>query len=178
MHITNDIGENMNYKFLSSKELISIAEKYTDVITKETESGLLIFTERGARILGMFPKAEGDNALWVNADLETYLQEHQTLVGGDRLSISPEKSFFYENPRDFEGYHVPSEIDPGEYKCFDRTDKIIFENTFSLLRYDKNKLFDNSVEKRQFKLVSDPYSTGYHMWVYLFLIQFLLLTPK
>lgn len=150
----------MDFKVLSSEELISIAEKFTNVIIKESESGQLIFTEQGARLLGVFPKTGGDNVLWVNADLETYFHEHHALVGGNRLSILPEKSFFYENPRDFEGYHVPSEIDPGEYSCIENSDTLIYENNFSLLAYDKNRLYDNSIERREFKLISDPYSTG------------------
>ena len=150
----------MHTNFLSSKELISTAEKYTSVITKETETGQVVLAEQGARLLGVFPETGGDNVLWVNTDLETYLQEHHSLVGGNRLSIIPEKSFFYENPRDFEGYHVPSEIDPGEYSCIEDADTVTYENTFSLLAYDKNRLHDNSIEQRTFTSIADPYHTG------------------
>lgn len=150
----------MSYKSFSSKELKSITERYTDGIVKETETGILLFIQQGARLLGMYPGSEGDNVLWVNADLETNLEEHQPLVGGESLEISPERNFYYENPRDFEGYRIPFEIDPGEYKLIDDSVAVIFKSTFSLLEYDRNKLFDNSHEKREFKVIQDPYNTN------------------
>ncbi len=148
-------------KSISSKELINIAEKFTDVITKETKSGLLIFIQHGARLLGMFPDHTGDNVLWVNPELETSLQENHALVGGERMWISPQRNFFYENPRDFEGFHIPSEVDPGQYQCIDDTNTVIFKNIFSLLEFDKNKLFDDSIAKREFTPIDDPYNTNF-----------------
>ena len=147
---------NRNFTF---EQLKSIVGKYTDVIVKETKSGKLLFSQHGARLLGMYPEGKGDNALWVNEDLEKTLEEHHAMVGGERLWISPERNFYYENPRDFEGYHFPWEIDPGEYKYIKSKTAIIYKNPFSLLEYDQNKLFDNSVKKRGFKLINDPYKT-------------------
>ncbi|MGD9202358.1 MAG: hypothetical protein PVI26_12400 [Chitinispirillia bacterium] len=150
----------MVYKTFSCNELETLTGKYTDVINKELNGSVLLFVKFGARLLGMFPDGEGDNVLWVNQELEKMLQISQAMIGGERLWISPEKSFFYENPRDFEGHRIPSEIDPGDYSCIRNDEEIIYENVFSLLEYDKNELFDNSIEKRQFKIISDPYNTG------------------
>lgn len=150
----------MRDRCFSFKQLKSIVEKYTDVIVSETESGKLLFSQHGARILGMYPDNDCDNVLWVNEELEKTLEEHHAMVGGERLWISPERNFYYENPRDFEGYHFPWEIDPGEYKYSDSKSGIIYKNTFSLLEYDRNKLFDNSIEKRSFKVINDPYNSS------------------
>lgn len=150
----------MRNRIFSFEQLTSIVEKYTDVIVRETGSGKLLFSQHGARLLGMYPDAKGDNVLWVNEDLEKTLEEHHAMVGGERLWISPERNFYYENPRDFEGYHFPWEIDPGEYKYIGSKTDIIYKNTFSLLEYDQNKLFDNSMEKRSFKIIKDPYKTS------------------
>lgn len=141
------------------KELKAISEKYTQVFVKESKTGLLLFTQFGARLLGLYPDKNSDNALWVNENLDTIFANNHPMVGGERLWIAPERSFFYENPRDFEGKRIPSEIDPGEYTACEDQDALIFENTFSLLEYDKNKLFDNSQEKRRFSLLDDPYGT-------------------
>ena len=150
----------MSYRNFSFEQLKSIVEKYTDVIVKETESGRLLFTQHGAKLLGMYPEGKEYNALWVNRDLENVLGERQAMVGGERLWISPERDFYYENPRDFEGYHFPWEIDPGEYKHIKSKTAITYKNTFSLLEYNHNKVFDNSEEKRSFKIINDPYKTG------------------
>ncbi len=141
--------------------LRAVTERYTKTIVKEYGNGLLLFTERGGRLLGMFPYGEGDNALWVNENLDECLLGHSAHIGGERLWISPERNFYYENPRDFEGYRIPSEIDPGEYTCKKDAETILFQNNFSLLEYDRNMLFDNSVERRSFSVIADPYNTGH-----------------
>jgi len=150
----------MFFKSFSYNELRAIAERYTKTVVKENNNGTLVFTEQGARLLGMFPDTEGDNVLWVNENLNEYFLEHQALIGGERLWISPERNFYYENPRDFEGYRIPSEIDPGEYKYIDEPDVVKFESTFSLLEYDMNKLFDSSMGRRTFTVIPDPYNTN------------------
>ncbi len=150
----------MRERIFSFEQLKSIVEKYADVIVRETKSGRLLFSRHGARLLGMYPDADSDNVLWVNEDLEKTLEEHHAMVGGERLWISPERNFYYENPRDFEGYHFPWEIDPGEHKYIESKTAIIYKNTFSLLEYNQNKLFDNSFKKRSFKPINDPYKTN------------------
>jgi len=150
----------MPYTNFSFEKLKTIAEKYTDVTVKETARGLLLFIQQGAKLLGLFPDAKGDNLLWVNKDLELLLEKEQAMVGGERLWISPERNFYYENPRDFLGYHYPSEIDPGHYKHVKNETGIVYKNTFSLLEYDQNKLFDDCIEERWFTPINDPFNTS------------------
>lgn len=150
----------MFFGSFSIEELEAITRKYTDVFVRETRSGVLLFTEQGARLLGLYPSISGNNALWVNPELDTVLKLSQPEIGGERLWISPERNFYYENPRDFEGYRIPFEIDPGDYILIDNSECLVFENMFSLLEYDCNKIFDNSCEKRSFRVIVDPYDTG------------------
>jgi hypothetical protein len=37
--------------------------------------------------------------------------------------------------------------------------KVVFKNVFSLLEYDRNKLFDRTIGKRTFTPIADPYAT-------------------
>lgn len=148
------------YKAFGFAELKKTTDSFTNTITRETEKGGLVFIQQGAKLLGLFPDRDKSNTLWVNESIERYLDNRQALVGGERLWISPERNFYYENPRDYLGYHIPSEIDPGEYQCLDDAETIVFENVFSLLEYDRNKLFDNSIKRRSFTVIPDPYDTN------------------
>jgi hypothetical protein len=116
----------------------------------------MIFTIYGGRLLGMWPKKD-NNPLWIYPDLDEVMNSSQWLIGGERLWVAPERHFFYENPRDFEGFHVPAEIDPGEYVG---TGDCTFESVFSLLDYRKNETFDGSACKRQFTVIRDPFSSS------------------
>ena len=105
----------MSHKMLSFDQVKAIAGKYSDVIVKESSTGRMLFTVYGGRLLGVWPKSDGHNPLWIYPDLESTMKTGEWMIGGERLWIAPERHFFYENPRDFEGFHVPAEIDPGEY---------------------------------------------------------------
>lgn len=139
------------------EEITKITKKHTKVVTKETTNGTLVFTEYGARLLGLFPNNKLPNLLWVDSKLDEKMAEGNWMIGGERLWIAPERNFFYENPRDFDGFHVPAEIDPGEY---DQIDELTFESNFALLDYHTNETFDNSIARRQFQVINDPYNTG------------------
>jgi hypothetical protein len=154
----------MSCSSFSSQRLRLIANKYTEVVEKKSETGTATFIEQGGRLLGMFPKGDGPNSLWVNPDLEVILKEQRPHSGGERLWISPERNFFYENPRDLTGFHIPAEIDPGNYGILDNLDPsagtITLENKFSLLEYRSNTIIDGNITRRQFSPLSDPYRTN------------------
>lgn len=70
--------------------------------------------ERGGRVLGLFV---GDtNVLWVNPHLSEVLDAGDWNVGGLRLWLSPERSFYYEEPERFERWSCPPTLDPGDYR--------------------------------------------------------------
>lgn len=147
----------MPYKTFTLEELKDIAEKHTQVTIRESTTGVLLFINRGARLLGMFPKKNGHNVLWVYSGIRVSLEQRQWMIGGERLWVSPERSFYYENARDFEGFHVPAGMDPGDYR---QTGDLVFENDFSLIDCAGNMIYDNSLMKRHFSLIEDPYTTG------------------
>ncbi len=147
----------MSYPTFSLEKLKLVTSKHSDVIESETAGGSLLFTTYGARLLGLFPEKTGHNLLWVYAGLEESMRKGQWLTGGERLWIAPEKFFYYENPRDFEGFHVPAGIDPGNYA---QLGDLTFGNEFSVLNYSTNETYDNCIEKRIFTPIDDPYDSG------------------
>ena len=147
----------MSYPTFSLDQLDKTAEQHTDVDILEMGNGAALFTEAGARLLGLFPHADLPNTLWTSEQLGSFLARREWLIGGERLWIAPERHFFYENPRDFEGFHVPAGIDPGNYE---RLAHCTYENTFSLIDLHSNTPWDNSRMLRSFTPLADPYHTG------------------
>ncbi|MFP4416951.1 MAG: hypothetical protein ACLFSB_06740 [Chitinispirillaceae bacterium] len=147
----------MSYPSFSLEQLKAVTAKHSDIIISETDSGALLFTTYGARLLGLFPERNGHNLLWVYAHVEESMRTGQWLTGGERLWIAPEKYFYYENPRDFEGFHVPAGIDPGSYA---HLADLTFGNEFSVLNYSTNETYDECIQKRVFSQLEDPYQTG------------------
>jgi hypothetical protein len=147
----------MSYRSYTLQELKSSLGKRTKVFIKESGKGKLLFTSHGARLLGMFPNPKLPNVLWVHKNLDALLKKGNWMIGGDRLWLAPERNFYYENPRDFIGFHIPAGIDPGTYAT---KDGLHFQNTFSLIDYTHNILADNMVMKRSFEIIKDPYKTN------------------
>jgi hypothetical protein len=145
------------YPSFSVEQLQTICQKHTETIVRESNSGALLFAAYGARLLGLYPEKNGENLLWTYRNLEESFQSGQWMVGGERLWIAPERAFYYENPRDFEGFHVPASIDPGDYS---RSDDLVFTNEFPALNYLTNETYDGSTARRSFRLIDDPYQTG------------------
>ncbi|MBN1982326.1 MAG: hypothetical protein JW795_12400 [Chitinivibrionales bacterium] len=139
--------------------LVASAKKYTEVIVKEFNNGILIFLQQGARLIGLYPHGDEFNCLWTNPQFEDAVRMMRPVLGGNRLWLTPERKFFYENPRDFEGFHIPYEIDPGEYRYVEDSHSVIFNNDFSLMECDSNRLYDHSITERQFTPLEDPYES-------------------
>ena len=147
----------MAFKTFRCDELQNITEKHTRVIVKNSGTGKILVTEYGGRVFGLFPSSALPNTLWVAPDLDDKLRTNDWLIGGDRLWIAPERHFYYENPRDFDGFHVPAGIDPGEYAV---SDDIHLQNRFSLLHYQNNETYDNTIMSRDISMLDDPYGSG------------------
>jgi hypothetical protein len=147
----------MSYKTYTLEELKEIAGKHSSVEILESASGAALVTSYGARILGLFPERSGTNLLWVDKDLGNLMSKESWMVGGERLWIAPERSFFYENPRDFEGHHVPAGLDPGNYV---KSGDLVYDNSFPLLDLISNELFEGTTTRRSFESIEDPYRTG------------------
>jgi hypothetical protein len=102
--------------------LRSAGENYHRLALTDTASALI--TQRGGRILGIFPTLDSDNLLWINSaafDTVTAFQEfvgagHWNL-GGERIWIAPEIQYNVRDRQDFWGtLHVPPQMDPGLYQ--------------------------------------------------------------
>lgn len=88
---------------------------HTDFKVLERGVARVLVSERGARVMGIFPGGS-TNILWVNPRLREVLERGEWNMGGLRIWLSPERNFFYERPEAFEGWFCPPTIDPGSYK--------------------------------------------------------------
>jgi hypothetical protein len=147
----------MPYTTFPYDELKSQIASVAEVISRDTPTGRYLFSRYGGRLIGLYPGQDDFNVLWVYGNIKQHITEEQWLIGGERLWIAPERSFFYENPRDFEGYHVPTGIDPGEYI---KNGELTFANTFALLNYVNNDTYFECINQRTFALLEDPYRSG------------------
>lgn len=147
----------MSYRSFQMKELHDTVDAVAPTELVETATGGIVFTEYGARLLGLFPDKNLSNVLWVHKQVESLIGNASWLVGGERLWIAPERHFFYENPRDFEGFHVPAGMDPGNYADSGDT---TYVNTFTLIDLNSNELAEKTTMKRVFTPCEDPYGTG------------------
>lgn len=147
----------MPYRAFMFDELKENLSGRTETRTVQSGCGAAITTAYGARILGLFPDTDFPNVLWNHADLQKQISSGRWMTGGERLWIAPERNFYYENPRDFDGFHVPSSFDPGKYEPDGDGG---YRNEFSLLDLSTNEVYDGSVSKRRFEPIDDPYRSG------------------
>ena len=146
----------MSYQFYSLPEILDSLGGKTGTVVKYTETGALLFTDFGARLLGLFPSRFELNTLWVAPDLRDRIAQNSWVTGGERLWVSPQRNFYFENPRDFEGFHVSPEIDPGVYK---RSGELSYESQFCLMDFMRNLTYNESIARREFQILEDPYKT-------------------
>ena len=94
--------------------LIKLASSLSSVAVLSKGSSSIVVMERGARIIAA---TVGDvNVLWVNPDLQHVVSAGGWNVGGLRLWVSPERRFFYRDPRGFKEWFCPATLDPGSFK--------------------------------------------------------------
>jgi hypothetical protein len=85
------------------------------------EPGVVIVSQYGCRVLGVFPSGEAENLLWLPPELEsidsaTELKKSGSWkLGGERLWLSPEIELHFSDPNQPSGdnYAVPQSTDPG-----------------------------------------------------------------
>lgn len=87
------------------------------------DDATLIVTQRGARVIGIFPSAASENLLWTNpaafaspSNWQTFTGAGNWNLGGERIWIAPEIQYNVQDRADFWGtLRVPPTIDPAEY---------------------------------------------------------------
>lgn len=102
-----------------------------------------LVTQRGARVLGIFPAHDAENLLWTNeaiADsdhLRSFVAAGGWNLGGERCWIAPEIQYNATDRRDFFGtLDVPKAIDPGQYGLSLLGDGVRFDQTITLTAYN------------------------------------------
>ncbi len=97
-----------------------VGEKY-HVLRIGDEMHIFI-TQRGARVLGIFPAPDSHNLLWSNEALYTadgfraFRESGNWNMGGERCWIAPEVQYnITDRIRFFETLSVPPRMDPGQY---------------------------------------------------------------
>jgi hypothetical protein len=138
------------------KDLATITQKHSPTTLIETKRGALLFTEYGARLLGLFPRRNNPNVLWNPVNIDEVLTNHLWCIGGERLWLSPERTFYYDNPRDFEGWFIPSEMDPGNYVTLS---ELNYQSIFTAFDCSMNETYENCKAQRTFTIAKDPYDT-------------------
>ncbi|NLG16127.1 MAG: hypothetical protein GX556_02215 [Fibrobacter sp.] len=147
----------MGNRFFTRNEILEEVGELTSITVRQTGTGTLLFSEFGARLIGLFPSVSDYNLLWTAHDLKSKIDCNSWLTGGERLWLAPQRDFFFENPRDFEGFRVSPEIDPGVYN---HKGGLYYESIFSLLDCMRNRVYSESKVTRSFQPVEDPYPYG------------------
>jgi hypothetical protein len=85
----------------------------------------LLITQRGGRVLGLFPTPESPNLFWTSSAFDSPDAWHAFInradgwhwnLGGDRVWIAPEITYNVRDRRDFGGtWDIPRAMDPGSY---------------------------------------------------------------
>ena len=148
----------MNY--FTKNALINSLENRLAFIELNYNDSAIIVSEHGGRVLGIFPKKECINLLWVNPAIEDLDFKKEWNIGGDRYWISPERLFFYKNPELWEDWFCPVGLDPANYKITSSTKTSCSLNTDVSLTNQLTKEAYKGKITRSISLIEEPINTG------------------
>ena len=148
----------MNY--FTKETLISSLKDSTKFIELNSEEGSVIISEYGGRPLGIFPKDNCYNLLWVNPHIKEAIKARSHEIGGDRYWISPERDFFYKQPETFSDWFCPNGLDPASYEILMDSNTSCTVSSGIFVTNQRTKRGYQGEITRQFKLIKEPYSTG------------------
>ncbi|MBN1802308.1 MAG: hypothetical protein JW891_12425 [Candidatus Lokiarchaeota archaeon] len=148
-------------KYFKKEQLIEEIKSLTRLIElKSNDDSTVIISEHGGRPLGFFPSIKEYSLLWINPNIRQLIEAGDIPLGGDRYWISPERSFFYENPFNFEGWSCPKGIDPANFKVLNSSnDSCIVESDLSFIDNTSRKNYKGLLT-RQFSIIQEPIQTG------------------
>jgi hypothetical protein len=147
--------------YYTKENLLASCENLTEIVElTNTEGASVIISEYGGRLLGIFPKQDEINLLWVNPNLKEIIVTKQRSVGGDRYWISPERDFFYKDPATWSDWFCPKGLDPGNYQILGyNSSSCTLSSAISLTNQrTKQKLIGEIT--RQISLLEEPISTS------------------
>ena len=148
----------MNY--YTKNDLLSDIGNSTNIIELDFGEASVVISEYGGRPLGIFPKRECYNLLWIASNIKDAIKNRDWLIGGDRYWISPERDFFYENPESWEGWFCPDGLDPANYIIQAKSDdSCAISSKISLMNQRTKEQYEGEIT-RKFSLIKERYSTG------------------
>ena len=123
------------------RSLHGAGEPYHLLHLQDAASALV--TQRGARVLGLFPAPDADNLLWTNkactdaSSWRSFTAAGGWNLGGERCWIAPEIQYNVRDRSDFFAtLAVPTAVDPGQYDLSVSGDSVRLEQTISLTAYN------------------------------------------
>ncbi|TXT60661.1 MAG: hypothetical protein BAJALOKI2v1_90075 [Promethearchaeota archaeon] len=147
----------MNY--YTKDKLFSLLKENTKIISFEKDRASIVISEYGGRILGLFPDEENYTLLWINQDLEKTINERRRDIGGDRFWLSPERTFFYKDPENWEGWECPKTLDPANYHILKQNEfRCILESEISVQNQFNQETYEGKIA-REFSLIEEPIKT-------------------
>nr|MDO8135553.1 hypothetical protein [Candidatus Njordarchaeum guaymaensis] len=107
----------------------------------------ILVLPRGGRVLGV--DLGRGNLLWVNPHINDVLRKGEWNTGGVRTWVSPERAFFYDNPKKFQGWRCPPGIDPAKYRVvLKKTHAVELESAISAKDMISGKTLRGKIRKR------------------------------
>lgn len=149
----------MNY--YSKEALISSLNENLHLceLSLDNNSSALI-SDYGGRVLGLFPRNDNYNLLWISPNITKNIKSRSWAIGGDRYWLGPEKSFFYEKPEKFENWHCQPGLDPANYEILAKKENTCTLSTpIAIKNYLSNVHLRGEIT-RQFKVIKEPIKTG------------------
>jgi hypothetical protein len=145
----------------TKEKLIASCVNLTDLVElNNSNNGSVTISEYGGRILGLFPKSDEINLLWVNPKIKEIIQSKERAIGGDRYWISPERDFFYKDPTTWSNWFCPPGLDPGNYEILAHDQHSCTVSSAISLMNQRTKQKISGEITRQFSIVKEPIDTG------------------
>lgn len=148
----------MNY--FKKDDLISVLKGNIPFLELKSGENVTIVSEYGGRVLGVFPKRDCSNLLWVNPKIKETIRDGEWNIGGDRYWISPERIFFYKNPTMWKDWFCPKGLDPANYKIISLSQTSCALSSDIILTNQLNKETYKGTINRIISLVREPINTG------------------
>ena len=151
---------NLMDAFTQDSLLSAVNGDTKTVVLKSGDGSSVVICEYGGRPLGIFPKEDCVNLLWVNPEIKSTIKSNGHSIGGDRYWLSPERDFFYQDPENWKGWFCPPGLDPAKYEFLGRTeDSCTVSSPIGIKNMRTEEIYRGEIT-RQFTLVDEPMATG------------------
>ena len=149
----------MNY-FLQDQLMLLEKEIGPLIELTDNHEGSVVISEYGGRLLGLFPKEKVPSLLWINPNITEIIKARERGIGGDRYWISPEREFFYEDPKNWQGWFCPPGLDPAMYDILDNNTRSCNLSSPITIKSQITKAIYSGEITRQIRVIKEPIKTG------------------